>query len=187
MGGSSRAANAPRKEKSMLAKAVMPIRFAAPVESVPRPSASFSKRSSDGLKIFIWMSDHGFDVSESVSSMKLIHHVDHFAELIREVRCLSKEAKEKAVQANRRTDDAQLSRLKVEDETRSLRVKQLESKLAKAEARVLGEREAGKARAEAARVEAVKAFHTSKEFYNIKMDFASLSYLQGGIDLKEKV
>ncbi|KAG1354127.1 hypothetical protein COCNU_07G002390 [Cocos nucifera] len=52
---------------------------------------------------------------------------------------------------------------------------------------MLGEREVGKARVEAARVEMVEAFHASKEFYNIKMDFASLFYLQGGIDLKEKV
>ncbi|KAG1354151.1 hypothetical protein COCNU_07G002630 [Cocos nucifera] len=86
-------------------------------------------------------------------------------------------------------DDAQLSRLKIEDETRSLRerVKLLESELTKAEARVLEERKVGKARAEAARIEAVEAFRTSKEFWNIKADFASLSYLQGGIDLKEKI
>ncbi|EHA8586323.1 hypothetical protein COCNU_scaffold000185G000020 [Cocos nucifera] len=52
---------------------------------------------------------------------------------------------------------------------------------------MLGDREAKKARAGAARIEAVEAFHASEEFCNIKMDFASLSYLQGGIDLKEKV
>ncbi|KAG1327832.1 hypothetical protein COCNU_01G017660 [Cocos nucifera] len=40
---------------------------------------------------------------------------------------------------------------------------------------------------EATRVEVVEAFRASKKFCNIKMDFASLSYLQGGIDLKEKV
>ncbi|EHA8588498.1 hypothetical protein COCNU_scaffold005503G000010 [Cocos nucifera] len=86
-------------------------------------------------------------------------------------------------------DDAQLSRLKAEDETRSLRerVKLLESELTKVEARMLGEREAGKARAEAVRVEEVQAFRALKEFHNIKVDFASLSYLQGGIDLKEKI
>ncbi|KAG1334784.1 hypothetical protein COCNU_03G009030 [Cocos nucifera] len=78
-------------------------------------------------------------------------------------------------------DDAQLSRLKAEKESRSLRerVKQLESKLTKAKAWMLEEREAEKARAEATRVEAIEAFHASEEFCNIKMDFASLSYLQG--------
>ncbi|KAG1346631.1 hypothetical protein COCNU_06G004600 [Cocos nucifera] len=213
VGGSSRAANSSRKEKSMPMKAVKSIWSVALRESIPRPFASSSKRSSDGLKISIRMFGHGSDVSESVSLMKvfsntedkrkgigdyrvarsllksLVHHVDHFAEIIREIRCLSKEAEEKAAQANRRTDDAQLSRLKAEDEIRFLRknVKQLESEPTKAEARVLGERKVGKAQAESAKVEAVEAFHASKEFYNIKMDFASLSYLQGGIDLKEKV
>ncbi|KAG1331931.1 hypothetical protein COCNU_02G019000 [Cocos nucifera] len=123
-----------------------------------------------------------FRIQDSYDSLlRLVHHVDHFVEIIREVRRLSKKAKEKATYANRRMDDAQLSRLKVEDEIRSLkeRVKQLEFELTKTEAWVLGEREAGKARAE--------AFHTLEEFCNIKMDFASLSYLQGGIDLKEKI
>ncbi|KAG1347101.1 hypothetical protein COCNU_06G009300 [Cocos nucifera] len=86
-------------------------------------------------------------------------------------------------------DDAQLSWLKAEDETSSLRekVKLSESELTKAEARVLGEKEVGKARAEAVRVEAVQAFRASKKFCNIKANFASLSYLQGGIYLKEKI
>ncbi|KAG1326650.1 hypothetical protein COCNU_01G005840 [Cocos nucifera] len=86
-------------------------------------------------------------------------------------------------------DDAQLSRLKAENEIRSLRerVKLLESELTKAETRMLGEREAGKAQAEAARIEAVEAFCASEEFRNIKVDFASLSYLQRGTNLKEKV
>ncbi|KAG1347542.1 hypothetical protein COCNU_06G013710 [Cocos nucifera] len=217
--GSLRAANAPRKEKSMPTKAMTTVRSAAPVESVPRPSTSSSKRSSSGPKISIRMSDRGFDVPGSVSPVEvfldtedkrkdigdyrvarsllksvilptnLVHHMDHFIEVIREVRHLSKEAEEKAAQANRRTDDAQLSRLKAEDETKYLRerVKQLKSKLTKVEARVLGEREARKAWAEATRIEAVKAFRASEEFRNIKVDFASLSYLQGGIDLKEKV
>ncbi|KAG1363319.1 hypothetical protein COCNU_11G001460 [Cocos nucifera] len=180
------------------------VRFVAPVESVPRPSASSSKRSSGGTKISIRMSSHGPDVLESISPMEvpldtedkrkgigdyrvahsllksvilptdvqtfeeaggafciqnsydsllwLIHHVNHFTEVIREVRHLSKKAEEKAAQANRRMDDAQLYWLKVEDETRSLRkrVKQLESELAKAKARVLEEREAGKSNDEEA-------------------------------------
>ena len=49
--------------------------------------------------------------------------MDHFAEVIREVRRLSKEAKEKFIQAIRRADDAQLSKLKAEDENRSLKEK----------------------------------------------------------------
>ncbi|KAG1371694.1 hypothetical protein COCNU_16G007880 [Cocos nucifera] len=212
VGGSSRVANAPRKEKASV-KAVTPLRFAAPGESVPQSSASSSRRSSGGPKISIRMSDHGPDVLRSVSPMKvssdiedkrkglsdyrvarsllksvilptdiqtfeevggafhiqdsydslfwLIHHVDHFVEIIREAKEESKSLKE--------------------------RVKQLEFELTKAEAWVLGEREAEKAQAEAVRVEAVEAFDASKEFHNIKMDFASLSYLQGDIDLKEKV
>ncbi|EHA8590325.1 hypothetical protein COCNU_scaffold017058G000020 [Cocos nucifera] len=131
-----------------------------------------------------------FRIQDSFDSLlRLVYHVDHFIEVIREVQCLSKEAEEKAAQANRRANDTQLSRLKVEDEIRSLRerMKLLKFELTKAEARVLGERKARKARAEIARVEAVEAFHASKEFCNIKMDFASFSYLQGGIDLKKKV
>ncbi|KAG1359614.1 hypothetical protein COCNU_08G010600 [Cocos nucifera] len=232
VGGSSRAANAPRK-KSTPVKAVTSIQSAAPMESIPRPSISSSKRSSNGSKISIRMFDCGSDVPKSVSPMEvfldtedkrknagdyrvihsllksvilstdvqifeevggafriqdsydsllwLIHHVDYFVEVIREVRRLSKKVEEKAVQANRRMDDAQLSQLKAEDEIRFLkkRVKQLKFELAKAEARMLGEREVGKARAEGTRVEAVEAFCASKEFHNIKIDFASLSYLQG--------
>ncbi|KAG1366566.1 hypothetical protein COCNU_13G003560 [Cocos nucifera] len=213
-GSSSRAANALRKEKASV-KAMTSLRSAAPGESVPRSSASSSKRSSSGPKISIRMSNRGSDVSKSVSLVEVFldtedkrkglgdYRVTHsllksiilptdiqtFEEVIREVRCLSKEAEEKASHANRRVGDAQLSRLKAEDETRSLRkrVKQLESELTKVEARMLGEREAGKARAEAARIEAVEAFHISEKFCNIKADFTSLSYLQGGIDLKEKV
>ncbi|KAG1362327.1 hypothetical protein COCNU_10G005460 [Cocos nucifera] len=184
---------------------MMPIQSVALVESVPQSSASSSRRSSGRSKISIRMFDCGPDVPKSASPIEvpsdtedkrkgvddyhLIHCVDHFAKVIREVRYLSKEAKEKAIQANRRVDDAQLFRLKVEDETRSHRerVKQLEFELAKVEARVLGEREAGKAWAEVAGVEAIEAFHPLKEFSNIKMDFASLSYLQGDIDLKENV
>ncbi|KAG1363919.1 hypothetical protein COCNU_11G007460 [Cocos nucifera] len=232
VGGSSRAANDLRKEKSAPTKAVMSIQSTAPAKSIPRPFASSSKRSLGGLKISIRMSDHRLDILESVSLMEVSLDIEDkrkdvgnyrivrfllkliilptdvltFEEaggvfriqnsydsllriLIREVRRLSKEAEEKATQTNRRTDDAQLSRLKDEDETRSLRerMKQLESELAKTEARVPRERKVGRARAEGARIEAVEAFHTSKEFHNIKMDFASLSYLQGGIDLKEKV
>ncbi|KAG1367734.1 hypothetical protein COCNU_14G002020 [Cocos nucifera] len=225
VGGSSRAKNAPRKEKSTPTKAITSIQSAAPTESIPRPSASSITRSLGGLKISIRRSDRGPDVSGSVSPIevsldiedkrkgvgdyrvirsllksiilptdvqtfeKLVHHMDHFVEVIREVRHLSKEAEEKAVQANRRADDAQLSRLKVEDETKSLRerVKQLESELAKAEARVLRERDAEKAWVEAAKVEVVEAFRALEKFCNIKMNFASLYYLQGGIDLKEKV
>ena len=52
---------------------------------------------------------------------------------------------------------------------------------------MLREREAKKAWAKATRIEAVEAFRASEEFCNINADFASLSYLQGGIDLKEKV
>ncbi|KAG1347863.1 hypothetical protein COCNU_06G016920 [Cocos nucifera] len=239
--GSSRAANAPRKEMSVPTKAVMSIRSVVPTESVPRPSTSSSKRSFSGPKISIRMSDRRPDVSESIFSvevpldtkdkrkgigdyrvthsllksvilptdiqtfeevegafriqdsydslLRLIHHIDYFVEVIREVRHLSKEAEEKAVQANRRVDDAQLSWLKVEDEIRSLRerMKQLKSELAKAKAQMLGERKAGKAWAKVARVEVVEAFRALKEFCNIKIDFASLSYLQEGIDLKEKV
>ncbi|KAG1334469.1 hypothetical protein COCNU_03G005880 [Cocos nucifera] len=33
----------------------------------------------------------------------------------------------------------------------------------------------------------IEAFRALEEFCNIKADFASLSYLQGGMDLKEKV
>ncbi|KAG1326552.1 hypothetical protein COCNU_01G004860 [Cocos nucifera] len=198
LGGSSRVVNSLRKEKASV-KNVTPLRSAAPRETVHRPSASSSKRSSGGLKISIRMFDHGSNVPRSVSLvevpldiedkrkdigdyrvaysllksillsadvwafeevggafhiqnsydslLRLVHHVDHFAEVIREIRCLSKEAKEKAAHANRQTDDAQLSWLKAEDETRSLRerVKLLESELSKVEARVLGEREAEKA------------------------------------------
>ncbi|KAG1359140.1 hypothetical protein COCNU_08G005860 [Cocos nucifera] len=198
IGGSSRMANAPRKEKSASAKAVMPTRSDIP-ESVSPVEVSLDiedKRKGlidyrvvrSLLKSVILSTDVQtfeevggvFRIQNSYNSLlRLIHHVDHFIEVIREVRRLSKKVEEKAAHANRRADDAQLSRLKVEDEIRSLRerVKQLESKLTKAEARVLGEREAGKARAEAARIEAVEAFHVSKEFHNIKADFASLSYL----------
>ncbi|EHA8587624.1 hypothetical protein COCNU_scaffold002855G000010 [Cocos nucifera] len=184
VGGSSRAANALRK-KSASAKAVTSIWSTTPGESIPQPSASSSKRSLD-----LQGGRGAFRIQDSYDSLlQLVHHMDHFAEVIREVQRLSKEAKEKIAQAHRRMDDAQLSHLKAEEESRSLRerVKQLEFELTKAEARVLGEREIGKARAEAARVEAVKAFRASEEFCNIKMDFASLSYLQGRIDLKEKV
>ena len=52
---------------------------------------------------------------------------------------------------------------------------------------MLRERKAGKAQAKAVRIETVEAFRTLEEFCNIKMDFASLSYLQGGKDLKEKI
>ncbi|KAG1370944.1 hypothetical protein COCNU_16G000380 [Cocos nucifera] len=240
VGGSSVVINSLRKEKALV-KDVMLLQSAAPGETVHRPSASSSKRSSGGPKISIRMSNRGPNIPRSVSPIEvpldtedkrkgiddyrvahsllksvllpaniqafeeaggafriqdfydsllwLVHHVDHFAKVIREVQCLSKEAEEKAAHANRRADDAQLSRLKVEDETRSLRemVKLLEFELTKAEAWVLGEREARKVRAEAIRVEAVQAFHASEEFRNIKEDFASLSYLQGGIDLKEKI
>ena len=65
-----------------------------------------------------------------------------------------------------------MSRLKVEDENRSLKekVKQLEFELTKAEARLLGEKKVGKAWAEVAKIEAVKAFCSSTEFRNIKTD-----------------
>ncbi|KAG1337720.1 hypothetical protein COCNU_04G000260 [Cocos nucifera] len=203
VGGSSRVGNAPRKEKSALVKVVTSIRSAAPMESVPRSSTSSFRRSSGGLNIFIQMSNRRSNVSESVSSvevssdiedkrkgvddyrvarsllkliilstdvqtfeevedvfriqdsydslLRLIHHVDHFAEVIREA----------------------------EDEIRSLkeRVKQLKFELTKAKARMLGEKEVRKVWKEAARVEAVEAFRTSEEFYNIKVDFASLFYL----------
>ncbi|KAG1335558.1 hypothetical protein COCNU_03G016770 [Cocos nucifera] len=89
-----------------------------------------------------------FHIQDSYDSLlRLIHHVDHFVEVIKEVRRLSKKAEEKAAQINRRVDDAQLSRLKAEDETRSLkkRVKRLESELAKAEARVFKERKVRRA------------------------------------------
>ncbi|EHA8587916.1 hypothetical protein COCNU_scaffold003598G000010 [Cocos nucifera] len=119
----------------------------------------------------------------------LIHHVDHFIEVIREVRRLSKEAEEKAVQATQRMDDAQLSRLKVEDKNRSLKekVKQLQFKLTKAKAWLLGKKKVGKARVEVATIEAVKIFHSSIEFRNIKAEFASTSYLQRIEDMKEKI
>ncbi|EHA8591340.1 hypothetical protein COCNU_scaffold044868G000010 [Cocos nucifera] len=195
VGGSSRAANTLRKEKSTSVKAMMSVRSTAPVESVPRPSTSSSKRSSGGPKISIRMFGRGPDILGSVSLvevsldiedkkkgtddyrvarsllksiilptdvqtfeevvsafpiqdsydslLRLVYYVDHFAEVIREVRRLSKKADEKAAQANQRADNA--------------------------------------------RVESIEAFRTLEEFSNIKADFASLSYLQGGIDLKEKI
>ena len=55
-------------------------------------------------------------------------------EAIREARWISKEIEEKTTQATRRADDAQLSKLKAEDENKSLKVemKWLESELARA-------------------------------------------------------
>ena len=106
--------------------------------------------------------------------LHLIHHVDHFAKVIREIRCLSKDAKEKAAQATRRADDAHLSRLKIEDENRSLKeeVKRLESELAKArcdaETQLLAEKKTCKEQIEVAKVEAVEAIHSSAEFHDIK-------------------
>ena len=53
--------------------------------------------------------------------------------MIREAPHISKEAKDKATQATRRADDAQLCKLKAKDENRLLKdkVKRLESKLSK--------------------------------------------------------
>ena len=76
MGGSSRVANTPRKEKSAPTKVVTPVRSIAPMESVPRPSASSSKRSLGGLKISIRMFDRRPDVPKSVSSMKVFLNIE---------------------------------------------------------------------------------------------------------------
>ena len=73
--------------------------------------------------------------------------------------------------------------MKVEDENRSLKdeIKQLEAELAKAwldaEARLLAEKEASKEQVEAAKVVAVEVFRSSTEFHDIKVEFASASYL----------
>ncbi|KAG1346214.1 hypothetical protein COCNU_06G000430 [Cocos nucifera] len=162
-GGSSRAANAPRKEKASV-KAVMLLHSVAPGESVLRPSTSSFKRSSGGPKISIRMSNRGSDVSESISLVEVL---------------LDTEDKRKSL------GDYRVARSLLKSLRK--RVKQLESELTKTEARVLEERKVGKARAEATRIEAVEVFRASKEFHNIKANFASLSYLQGDIDLKEKV
>ncbi|KAG1361791.1 hypothetical protein COCNU_10G000100 [Cocos nucifera] len=94
------------------------------------------------LKLIILLAD--------VSNFEeLIHHVDHFVEVIRKVQRLSKEAEEKADQATRRVNDTQLSWLKAEDENRMLKekIKQLEIELSKArhdvKARLLVEKEEG--------------------------------------------
>ncbi|KAG1330157.1 hypothetical protein COCNU_02G001250 [Cocos nucifera] len=135
------------------------------------------------------MSDHGPDIRESFSPMKVSLDTEDKRKDIDDYRVacsllkliilpadiqIFKEAKSAFYIQN-----SYDSLLRAEDETKSLRdrVKLLESKLTKTEARMLGEREVGKARAEAVRVEAVQAFRISKEFRNIKADFASLSYL----------
>ncbi|KAG1347758.1 hypothetical protein COCNU_06G015870 [Cocos nucifera] len=168
--GSSGPINVPRKEISALAKAMVLLRSATPMEPALRASASYSKRSLGGPKISIRMSNHGPNVLRP-----------------------SKDAKEKAAQATRRADDAHLSKLKMEDENWLLKeeVKQLESELAKArldaEAWVLAKKEARKEQIEATKVAVVEAFRSSTELCDIKMEFALASYLQGGEDLKEKI
>ncbi|KAG1327540.1 hypothetical protein COCNU_01G014740 [Cocos nucifera] len=113
---------------------------------------------------------------------KVVHHVDHFAEVIWEVWRVSKEAKEKATEATHKADDAQLSKLKAEEENRSLKeeVKRLESELAKAqadaEAQLLAEKNASKEKVEAAKVVGAKDFKgkVKKNFLDLNLDLLEL-------------
>ncbi|KAG1331695.1 hypothetical protein COCNU_02G016630 [Cocos nucifera] len=132
-----------------------------------------------------------FQVRDSYDSLlRLTHHLDHFSDAIQKARRISKEAKEKANQANRRANDAELSKLKAEEELKRER-RRLESKLSKVQSNFEAWLEAKKKKyegeLEASKVNAVEAFKSSIELRDIKADFASLSYIQVGIDLKEKL
>ncbi|XP_073101360.1 uncharacterized protein [Elaeis guineensis] len=70
--------------------------------------------------------------------LRLVYHFDHFSETVREAWRISREAEEKVGQANRRADDAQLSKLKAEEKAKSLeeKMKRLEAELSKAWAEI---------------------------------------------------
>ncbi|KAG1335341.1 hypothetical protein COCNU_03G014600 [Cocos nucifera] len=180
-------------------KDVTPLQSAASGETIPRPFASSFKRSLGGPKISIRMSDRRSNISGSISSVEVPSDIEDKRKDIGDYRIAHSLLKSiilptdvqafEEVGGAFRIQDSYDSLLWAAGEIRSLkeRVKLLEFELTKAEARVLGEREVGKARAEVVRVEVVQAFRASKEFRNIKMDFASLSYLQRGINPKKKV
>ncbi|EHA8590087.1 hypothetical protein COCNU_scaffold014924G000020 [Cocos nucifera] len=172
VGASSRAMQVPRKESSVPAKVMMPLRSVAPMEPASRPSTSSSRRSSGKPKISIRISSLGPNALTDVSLMEVASKIEDKRKGVGDYRIIHS-----------------LLKLKVEDENTSLKekVKQLKSELTKAKARLLGEKEAGKARAEATKIKAVEAFFSLIEFRNIKMKFASTSYLQRIEDLKEKI
>ncbi|KAG1338608.1 hypothetical protein COCNU_04G009140 [Cocos nucifera] len=103
-----------------------------PVEVPPEAKAQYSRSSLDDYKIARFlirsillptdvqaMDNKGgaFRVHDSYDSLlQLPHCLDHFSNAMHESWCISKEAKEKAIQANRRADDAKLSKLKVEED-----------------------------------------------------------------------
>ena len=101
-----------------------------------------------------------------------------------------REAEEKAAQAIHRADDAQLYKLKAEEENKSLQaeMKQLEFELTKArpdtEVRLSVKKNKCKEKLEAAEVIVVKAFWSSIEFWDLKVEYGSASYLQGIKDFK---
>ena len=112
---------------------------------------------------------------------------------MREARHISREVEKKANQANRRADDIELSKRKVEEKTNLLEegMKWLESELSKArgeiEARLSVEKKKHEGELEAVKIDLVQAFKSLTEFLEIKLEFASLSYIQGVEDFKEKV
>ncbi|KAG1364442.1 hypothetical protein COCNU_11G012690 [Cocos nucifera] len=122
--------------------------------------------------------------------MPLVHYLDHFAEAIWKARHISKEVEEKANQANRRTDDAELSKLKAEEKLKK-EVERLEFELSKyrsdVEVWLDAEKKKYEEKLEAAKAAIVEAFKSSIEFRDIKIEFSSVSYLQGVEDLKEKL
>ncbi|KAG1363282.1 hypothetical protein COCNU_11G001090 [Cocos nucifera] len=120
----------------------------------------------------------------------LTHHLDHFSDAIREARRISKEAVEKANQANKRADDVELSKLKAEKELKK-ETKRFNSKLLKArlnfEDQLNAEKKKFEEKLEASKITTIKAFKSLKELQNIKLEFGLLSYLQGTEDLKVKL
>ncbi|KAG1369781.1 hypothetical protein COCNU_15G001470 [Cocos nucifera] len=104
-----------------------------------------------------------------------------------EAQHISKEAEEKA---NRRADDVELSKLKVEEELKK-EVKRLKSELLKTrsnfEARLDAEKKKHGEELEASKIATIEAFKSSSELRDIKLEFGSLSHLQRIEDLKAKV
>ncbi|KAG1347406.1 hypothetical protein COCNU_06G012360 [Cocos nucifera] len=123
-------------------------------------------------------------------AFRLAHHLDHFSDMIRKAWCISKEAEEKVYQANRRANDVELSKLKAEEELKK-ETKRFNSELPKARSDFKVwlniEKKKFEEKLEASKIATIKAFKSSKELRNIKLEFGSLSYLQGAKDLKVKL
>ena len=105
--------------------------------------------------------------SSSLFSSQLAHHLDHFSDAIREPQRILKEAEEKVNQANRRADDAEISKLKAEEELKR-EMRRLESELSKVwfdfEAWLEAKKKKYEGELEASKVTVVEAFK-----YSIKL------------------